>query len=539
MISNPPELSDPPADPALSAYDGTVAHLAAEYWPYARTGGLAEAVRGIARHQAAVGTRTLVMLPLYRVIAEGFPEIEPCCDPYVVQVGPRSETAQVFQIPSAPPQPRVFFIANEGYFGRAGVYGEDDASYGDNHLRFSFFSRAALEWLRRTSPGPTLVHAHDWHAALAAVYLRTVLRGDPYYDDVGTVLTVHNAGYQGHYGREVLAEIGLPDWLFHWDYMEWYGRVNLLKGGLTFSDMATTVSPTHARELRTRMGGFGLQETFNDLQDQFVGILNGIDYDAWDPGVDPWIDAHFTADDLSGKAQCKAWIQQQYGLRVDPDIPVLGMTARLAEQKGFDILLASGMMPRLDAQWIFLGEGERRYRDALQALADATPDRVAVCFDFTEEREHRLLAGADFLLMPSLYEPCGLTQMRAQRYGALPLVRRVGGLADTVEDRVTGFVFDEYQPWALEETVKYALHLYEDRAAWESHVREAMGRDWGWGRSVQRYQSVYRQAADIRRAYQKIHETSSEAVRKRPRTAGRAAARPALARARRRSDGKA
>ncbi len=508
MNSDPPETNDPLAGPPQEVYDGTVVHLAAEYWPYARTGGLAEAVRGIATYQAGAGTPTTVFMPLYKGIRDGFPEVVPCSEPFPVQVGPRTESARIFHNPSVSDQPKILFVEHDGYFGREGVYGEGDATYPDNHLRFAFFCRAALEWLHRNPPGKTLLHAHDWHTALASVYLRTALVGDPYYEEIGSVLTVHNGGYQGHYGREVMADLGLPDWLFQWDYMEWYGLLNLLKGGLTFSDMVTTVSPTHARELRTRTGGFGLHDTFKDLQDHFVGILNGIDYDVWDPSKDEWLTAHYDADDLSGKAACKAWLQQECGLPVDPEIPVFGMTARLAEQKGFDILLSADVIPQLDAQWIFVGEGEQRYRDALQRLVDAAPDRIVARFEFTEKREHQLLAAADFLLMPSLYEPCGLTQMRAQRYGALPVVRRVGGLADTVEDRITGFVFDEYQPWALAETVRYALELYEDRAAWESHVREAMKRDWGWARSVERYQEVYHRAAELRQAYREIHRHS-------------------------------
>ena len=262
--------------------------------------------------------------------------------------------------------------------------------------------------------------------------------------------------------------------------------------------MVTTVSPTHARELRTRTGGFGLHDTFNALQDRFVGVLNGIDYDVWDPEQDPWIEATFGPGDLSGKERCKAWLQDRTGLPVRNDVPLFGMTARLAEQKGFDILLASTMVAELDAQWIFLGEGEKRYRDGLAALAEAWPDKVAAFFDFNEEREHKLLAASDFLLMPSQYEPCGLTQMQAQRYGALPVVRRVGGLADTVEDRVTGFLFDEYAPWALTEAVRYAVELYRNQEAWEEHVLDAMSRDFSWRASVDRYQEVYRRALDRR-----------------------------------------
>ncbi len=244
--------------------------------------------------------------------------------------------------------------------------------------------------------------------------------------------------------------------------------------------------------------GFGLHDSFNQLQDRFVGILNGIDYDVWNPETDPAIEARYSADDLSGKARCKVWFQKTLGLTPDAGIPLFAMSARLVEQKGLDILLGAEMIPRLEAQWAFLGEGEARYQDAIARLAASAPDRIGYSFEFTEEREHKLLAAADFLLMPSLYEPCGLTQMRAQRYGALPVVRRVGGLADTVDDRVTGFLFDEYQPWAVEEAVQYAIDLYRDRETWEERVRRAMARDFSWDRSAAAYAEVYRLAGEHR-----------------------------------------
>lgn len=478
--------------------DHTIVHLATEYWPYARTGGLAEAVRGIATHQARAGRRTLVFMPFYRRTRDRFPEIAPCAEPFQVDLGTRTETARIYRDPTSDDGPEVFFIEHDGYFDRPGIYGEE-GDYLDNHVRFSFFCRAVLGWLPEILTGRALIHPHDWHTALAAVYLRNNLRDNPFYDPIAAVLTVHNAGYQGHYAREALAELDLDDGLYHPERMEWYERVNLLKGGLVFSDVVTTVSPTHAHELRTRTGGFGLNDTFNRLQDRFVGILNGIDYSVWNPETDPWIDANYTSDDLSGKAVCKRWLQDALDLEPTPDRPLFSMTARLVEQKGIDLILQAAMIPRLDAQWVFLGEGEARYRDALKALAARAPRRIACSFDFTEEREHKLLAGADFLLMPSLYEPCGLTQMRAQRYGALPVVRRVGGLADTVDDRITGFLFDEYQPWALEEAVQYAIDLYQDRPTWEGHVRTAMSRDFSWDRSAAEYREVYARAVDHRR----------------------------------------
>ena len=482
------------------AYDATVVHLSAEYFPYARTGGLAEAVRGIARHQAAAGAQAFAIIPLYAKVRALFPGLVPRGEPVQVRVGTKLETARIFENPEGSDNPRILFVEHDGYFGRPGLYGTPEGDFSDNHIRFAFFCQAVLAALPAISPGPTTIHAHDWHTALASVFLRTQRAGDPYYDAISCVLTVHNAGYQGYYGPEIMEEIGLDRALFNSDQLEWYGKVNILKGGLVFSDFVTTVSPTHAHELRTRGGGFGLHDTFNTLQDRFVGILNGIDYDVWDPSSDKIIDAHFSRDDLGGKARCKAWLQDAVGLPVAPHIPLFGMTARLAEQKGYDIILQTEMFSRLDAQWIFLGEGEKRYEDALRGLSDMHPDKVSAHFDFTEDREHRLLAGADFLLMPSQYEPCGLTQMRAQRYGALPVVRRVGGLADTVEDRITGFLFDEYQPWALEEVVGFAAALYGSRETWEEHVREAMARDFSWRAGVQRYQEVYLRAAEIRRA---------------------------------------
>ena len=481
-----------------TTFRGPVVHLTAEYWPYARTGGLAEAVRGIARFQAATGVPTVVLMPLHGGVRARVPCIEPLSDPFEVNVGPNTFTTRILHDPTTRQGPHVHFLEDESHFGRPGIYGEDGGSYPDNHRRFAVFCRAALDALPRLSSEPPVIHAHDWHTALAPLYLRTLFAGEPFYEDVSSVLTVHNAGYQGQYGREVLPELGIPEDLFGPESLEWYGQANLLKGGMAFSDVVTTVSPTHAHELRTRTGGFGLHETFNALSDRFAGILNGIDYEVWDPRTDPHIEANYSRADLSGKDACKAWIQEAGELTPDPGVPLFGMSARMVEQKGLDIILAADMIPRLDAQWIFLGQGEPRYEEALARLAERAPDRVSVRFDFTEEREHKLMAGADFLLMPSLYEPCGLTQMRSQRYGALPVVRRVGGLADTVEDRITGFVFDEYQPWALEEAVRSAIDLYKDRKVWRWHVREAMGRDFGWAVSAERYKVAYRRAVDHR-----------------------------------------
>jgi starch synthase len=477
-------------------FNETVVHLAAEYWPYARTGGLGEAVRGIARYQARSGVPTVVMLPLHRRIRRNYPWLEPCWD-VSVRVDGRTEHAVLYRAPANRRAPTVYFVENGSYFDRPRLYGDQNAPYPDNHRRFAFFSRVALEALPRISPGPTLLHAHDWHTALALIYLRTEMAGLRYYDSIPSVLTVHNAGFQGHYLPDVLDELGVDRKHYHWRFLEWYGQVNLLKGALVCSDMVSTVSPTHARELRTPRGGFGLHAEFDHLLTRFVGILNGIELDLWDPSNDLDLPAEFSAEDLRGKAECKRRFEEQCGFSSEP-LPLVGMSARLVHQKGLDLILAADILD-LPARWVFLGHGALHYHQRLNELARKAPDRVAVRFDFTEELEHRLLAAADMLLMPSLYEPCGITQMRAQRYGALPVGRRVGGLADTIEDRVTGFLFDEYQPWALRGALNAALQLYADAETWNVHVREAMSRDFGWARSVTQYHDLYRRAVARRR----------------------------------------
>jgi starch synthase len=473
-----------------------VVHLCAEYWPFARTGGLAEAVRGIATYQAAAGRPTVVFMPYFETVQERFEEIEPVGGWRSIAIGGRVEDGRLHRFVGgdATSGVRVYFVEHPGYFNRPGLYGALGQDYPDNHRRFAFFCRFVLDVLGEIVPGPEVLHAHDWHTALAILYLRTVLHGTEVARNAATVLTVHNAGYQGHFDRKLLAELGLPDSLYDWRKLEWYDRVNVLKGGMAFSDMVTTVSPTHARELTTPDGGFGLHGAFQALGDRLVGIVNGIDQNVWNPAADPAIAAPYDRDRLEGKAVCKRWLQDALGVPSDPDIPLFGMAARLVEQKGFDLILASKVLPEARAQWVFIGEGDPRYRDALADLATRYPDRVAVRFAFTEEREHRLMAGADALLMPSQYEPCGLTQMRAQCYGTLPIVRRVGGLADTVEDDVTGFMFDAYSAEALDGALGRAIARHGEGDRWQTMMRTALDRDFSWPRRVVEYDRVYDRA---------------------------------------------
>jgi starch synthase len=326
------------------------------------------------------------------------------------------------------------------------------------------------------------------------VYLRTLFDQHRWAREASVVLSVHNPGYQGHFGPEVMPDIGLPWELFHWTMLEWYGKVNLLKGGLVFADYVTTVSPTQAAELRTPGGGFGLHGVFVGLGDRLVGVLNGIDQRLWNPATDPLITAQYSVDKLEGKRRCKAALQRSFGLPQRRRAPIFGMAGRLVTQKGLDLILQAHQLLASDAQFVFLGSGDPYYEQALTDLASAAPNRIGVQLDFTDRLEHRLMAGADIFRMPSLYEPCGLTQMRSQRYGAPPVVRGVGGLNDTVEDGVTGFAFDAYTPAAFEEAALRALTGYADAPRWQAMVRRGMARDFSWERSVDQYLDVYRRA---------------------------------------------
>ncbi|HEV2672187.1 MAG TPA: glycogen/starch synthase [Gemmatimonadales bacterium] len=474
-----------------------VLHLTAELWPYARTGGLGQAVSGLANYQASVGTESHVVLPLYREARAHVGRLEPLYDPFTVDSGGRREEVRCWR-KADDAYPKTLLLEHEASFNRPGIYGDANGDYPDNHRRFALFASAAIEIARRIGDGNLILHAHDWHASLVPVFLRRVYRDDADLQRLPCVLTVHNGGFQGVFPPHVLRDIHLPEDLWSPNYMEWYGRLNYLKGGLVCADMVSTVSPTHASELLTDVGGFGLQHTFRQLGDRLVGIRNGIDVDEWNPRNDPQIAAPFWPEEMSGKVRCKAALQEAWGLPRRPGVPLFGMSARLVAQKGLDQIVASQSLRRLDAQFIFLGAGEAQFENALRDLGARYPDRVALNTAFTDPLEHQVLAGADFLMMPSLYEPCGLTQMRAQLYGALPVARHVGGLADTIEDGVTGILYDAYSPAAFDQAIQRAVTLYQDRVRFTELARGAMRKDFSWARPAKAYAAVYRRARAAR-----------------------------------------
>ncbi len=489
--------------PELPRIDGQapmIVHLSAEYYPYARTGGLAEASWGLHRFQHRRGRATAAILPLYRTVRQHVRQLEPVGEPYTLDFGGRPETFRLLRDMDPASGTPTWFIAHDGFFDRDGIYGERGQDYPDNARRFAGFAAAAVAALPRLTDGPVLLHAHDWHAALAATYLRTWWGGQPWFDRIPVALSVHNGGYQGHFPADTVGDIGLPWRLFTFDHLEWYGKTNFLKGGLTHADVATTVSPTHARELCTDAGGFGLQAVYRGMGDRFTGVLNGIDQEAWDPRTDPQLTAHYGPDTLEAKRGCKAELQRRFGLPANPFVPVVALAGRMVTQKGLDIIVRNHGLFQLAAQFVFLGSGERRYEEALAQLRHAMPHRIGYEPAFRDDLEHVLMAGADIFLMPSQYEPCGLTQMRAQRYGTIPVARRVGGLADTIADAHTGFLFDAYEERAVTGALWRALTEHAAPAAWQEMQRAAMAQDFGWDRVADRYVEIYRLGAAHRAA---------------------------------------
>jgi len=439
-----------------------------EVAPFSKTGGLGDVAFALPRALAARGHEVLVLSPLYGCVDR---------ERHGLSLAGEALGGRVWVAPGQ--KPRFAFWESASHFDRPGIYGYG-GDYPDNAARFVAFSKSLLPAARALGFQPEVVHLNDWQTAAATLFS----------EGIPTVLTIHNLGYQGLFPLDEARHLfgGAPPpaaWLHH-------GQLGLLKGGILTADLITTVSPTYAREIRETELGFGLGEPLRRRGDRLVGILNGIDTEIWDPATDPHLPAHFSRADPSGKAACKRALQQELGLAADDGALLLGVVSRIAGQKGFDILL-----PALDAlferrvQLAVLGEGDEAMVATLQSWAKRRPDRLVLRVGFFEGLAHRIYAGADALLMPSSYEPCGLAQLYALRYGTVPVVRATGGLRDTVREGETGFSFEAYRPEALLAAVDRALATFADRGAWEAMVDRAMAEDHSWDRSAAAYEQAY------------------------------------------------
>lgn len=471
--------------------------VASEAAPFAKTGGLADVIGALPRALASLGHEVDVVMPRYRGVEAGAPE-------RVVTVALGSLVSDAGCYVIAADRIRTIFIDHPGYFDRDHLYGANGHDYVDNPERFAFLCQAALNWAADSSIPYDVVHAHDWQAGLVSVLHARMVKARPPLRRLATVFTIHNLAYQGVFDASWLPYLGLGWDLMRVDAMEYWGRISYLKAGVVFSQLITTVSPRYAQEIQTPELGFGFDGILRERGSDLIGILNGIDYDQWDPERDPNIPRPYGATDLEGKNAAKRELLERCRLPAGVEAlarPVVGLISRMVDQKGFDLLAdIADELPRLGAAVVLLGSGERRYEDLWLALATRYPDRVAVHIGFDERLAHLIEAGADLFLMPSRFEPCGLNQMYSLRYGTVPLVHATGGLADTVRNfdaatgSGTGFTFDEYSPQALLGTLRWALGVFMDRRTWQRIQQSGMRQDHSWAASARRYVEVYERA---------------------------------------------
>ena len=471
--------------------------VASEVHPFATSGGLSEVVAALPAALARLGHRVTVMAPRYRRVpltaADGDVRA-------IVDFGPRRFSVsfsrrQVIEAVS------VVFVDVPELFDRAELYGDAQGDYPDNALRFAVFCRAALEYLRVVGERPSAIHAHDWQAGLVPVYQKMHFPLDPVVGGVPVVFTIHNLAFQGIFPAETLDAIDLTREVLHVEAMEFHGSISYLKAGINFSERLTTVSPNYAAEILTREGGFGLDGVLARRSRDLVGILNGIDGARWNPAADSFLPAPYSAENMAGKREAKRLLLKTADLDVSDralERPLIGLVSRLTDQKGFDLIVSAGhQLFELDAAWVMLGSGERRYEEWWSGVERGHPGRVSATIGYDERLEHLITAGADAFLMPSRFEPCGLNQLKALRYGTLPIVRATGGLSDTVDAASasspgTGFRFEDYSPDALLDAVRVALDTYHQPERWRAMQHAAMSKDCSWDVSAREYVKVYR-----------------------------------------------
>lgn len=477
--------------------------VSSEVAPYSKTGGLADVSSALPAHLQKKGHDVLVVTPRYGKIDIASWDLRRRRAKLSISIKGKAVQGGVLDAQSPDGVPMAF-IDQPKYFDRAGLYGENGADYPDNDERFSFLCHAALETCTLSGFSPDVIHLNDWQTAPIAALVQHVYRDRPEINSSGTLLTIHNLGYQGLFPPEAMMSLGLDWHLFTPSTLEFFGKLSFLKAGLVFADKLTTVSPRYAQEIQTTDMGFGLDGILRDRSEDLRGILNGANYRNWDPMNDKFIASPFSMDDLSGKTVCKADLQQKMGLPINHDAAIIGCISRLSDQKGIDLFLDKAEeMLKLDCQFAFLGEGHEDIEQQLEKLALSHPHKLTFHRGYDEELAHVIQAGSDMLLVPSRYEPCGLTQIYALRYGTVPIVRAVGGLDDTIDDADeeygTGFKFSDPDPEQLFGAVKRALLRYGDRVGWRRLMESGMSMDFSWDLPARRYETIYKEIRDLRR----------------------------------------
>ncbi|MBF0508755.1 MAG: glycogen synthase GlgA [Deltaproteobacteria bacterium] len=483
-----------------------IVQVTPEYWPFVKTGGLADVVDGLSLELSRRGHQVTVILPYYRYHIDTTPHpVQTAVECLGVPMGSTEDWCSVLWAERVSGL-NVYFIEHDIYFGRPGIYHEYWAEYPDNAQRFIFFSRAALQLIKALHLEPDIIHCNDWQTGFVPVFLKTHYLHDDTFRNAASIMTIHNMGYQGIFHKSNLYWTQLG-----WDRftpidLEYYDCLNFLKAGLVYADLITTVSKKYGTEIQTPEFGYLLDGLLRERSRDIYGVTNGVDYDDWNPEIDPYIPQKYSAEDLTGKAVCKAALQECFGLPVNPDVPLIGMVSRLVYQKGTDVLMAvMDRLLKLDIQLAVIGTGEPRYERDMNFFSAVYPEKLGVKMIYDNCVAHLVEAGSDMFLMPSRYEPCGLNQIYSLRYGTLPIVRATGGLDDTVEnyDPMTGagwgFKFYDLTPDAIYNTVVWALSVYkEDKAVWRNLMLTAMAGQYAWDRAAATYERIYRLAKEKR-----------------------------------------
>jgi starch synthase len=476
--------------------------------PFAKTGGLADVCGALPIALERLGHKVAVMLPAYRHTQYCGQPVEPLGLDFIVPIGSKMVSGHLSKSSLPGGKVPVFLIHQDQYFDRDQLYGADGKDYIDNCERFVFFSRAVLEAIRLLELPVNVLHANDWQTGLLPAYLKIVYAGDPRYQKIASVFSIHNMAYQGQFWHWDMLLTGL-DWkYFNWHQMEFHGKLNLLKTGMVFADAVVTVSPRYAQEIQTSPLGCGLEGVLQFRREALSGILNGIDESDWNPATDRHLAKQFDADSVGvGKPACKEALQKELRLPLAADAPLVASVGRLEEQKGADLIveLIQRWVQTSDVQWVVLGTGQPKYHKLFEILAQKHPQKVAARLEFSNPLAHRIEAGSDIFLMPSRFEPCGLNQLYSLKYGTVPIVHETGGLADTIvgygspqaeSTPPNGFSFQEYSPLALSETLRRACDLYRlQPEAWKKLVDTGMRQDWSWGRSARKYAELYQKAS--------------------------------------------
>jgi starch synthase len=469
--------------------------------PFAKTGGLADVAGALPRFLQSLGCDVKMMMPYYRMVKESGPPLQYLGQEVEVPMGDEVLKADIYKGQLNQNIP-VYLIGRDEFFDRGNLYGTPRGDYFDNAERFIFFSKAALLSCQFLSLSPEIIHHHEWQTGLIPAYLRSIYRSDPLLSQTATLFTIHNIAYQGIFKKEKFGLTGLPAEMYSPEGIEFWERINFMKAGIVYADVINTVSQKYAEEIQSAEYGYGLEGILAKRKEDLFGILNGVDYQDWNPSHDPYLAAPYDPNDLSGKKKCKKDLLKTFRLPASlMSSPLLGIISRLADQKGFDLLAEIlDELFNLDIGLILLGTGEQKYHDLFQQVAQRHPQKAGVRIAYDDRLAHQIEAGADFFLMPSKYEPCGLNQIYSLKYGTIPIVRSTGGLDDTIVnyDPVTGkgngFKFTHYNAQEFLNQIKVAIGFYSQPEHWKQLLRNAMAEDFSWQRSAGSYFQLYQKA---------------------------------------------